>query len=212
MQDYDDEMIEVLLKLNEDKDRCVMIGRNALNFLCKKNGYAASFHTNDYDILCPDIEMANECARILELNGFKRELATFTGKYGEIDVVIASKDIPEGELQGYYNIPSLNTMWEKRNNVDGVLIPSLEDIIINKLEYARENEGKDAETIELFFQIYPDKISSVLNRIKDYKEESKDSMLISLYESVSSIPELKKRVERELINNIQRANEEGFCR
>ena len=99
-------MLEILRHLNADKDRCVLIGRNALNFLLSEHLKTEQiFATMDYDIICPDLSIAKECQMMLEGMGYvkKGESATFEGKHGELDILISNPQYPQGILGNFYN-------------------------------------------------------------------------------------------------------------
>ena len=71
-------MLDILRKLNHDKDRCLLIGRNALNFhMADFQEDYMPFSTTDYDIVCPDLKTARECRNILIKEGFEKNIATF---------------------------------------------------------------------------------------------------------------------------------------
>jgi hypothetical protein len=128
-------MINILKKLNKDKDRCALIGRNALNMsFSNKSEVINPFFTTDYDIVCPDLKTARECAEILRQSGFVNEGATFVeNKRGELDILIADTEYPQGVIAGYYNVPSLRPLWDSRIRENGILVPDNETLIMNKL-------------------------------------------------------------------------------
>ena len=103
----DNEVLDAIKRLNEDIDRCILIGRNALNFRL----YPRLFATGDCDIMCPDLDNAVKCARILESLGFRRDGATFVSKNGaELDLIIGSSKDPPGPLLSFYNAPELSPL------------------------------------------------------------------------------------------------------
>lgn len=65
------EKLKLIMKeLNTGHDRCILIGRNALNFLNVSDGRGCAFSTMDYDLACPTVIEANECHQILNQYGF----------------------------------------------------------------------------------------------------------------------------------------------
>lgn len=210
-------IVDILKVLNKDKDRCILIGRNALNFLNIHDGKGAAYHTADYDLACVSIEAAEECGEILRCHGFTKHNTTYCNSNGgEIDIVLAMSDVPEGVVRGeYYNIPSLYSLWEARENIDGVLVPSSAEIIYNKLMHVRENEGKDIETVQIYLKmskgLFEALLSRILNDTKTSKED-KENMLYSLYFAVSGIKndDIKQKVEHQLIH-LKEINGNSSC-
>jgi hypothetical protein len=204
-------VIEILRKLNEDKDRCALIGRNGLNLsFSNKSEVKNPFYTVDYDIVCPDLKTANECSEILKQSGFTNDGATFTDiGNGELDILIADPDYPEGVVAEYYNVPSLRPLWNARELVNGILVPDNEIIIMNKLLYARENDGKDLKTIGVYFTLKPDKLEPFIEKIKKHDvSEERETMLYSLYASMADKEDTKKKIERVLLSEIENINEQ----
>ena len=200
-------MIDILKKLNEGKDRCVLIGRNALNMTEPHKG-EAMFHTLDYDVVCPDLQTARECQVILEKEGFLKESATFKGSNGEeLDVLLADPQYPQSVVGEYYNIPSLRPLWDERENNNGVLVPDTEKLIMHKLLYARENEGKDSQTIGIYFQLNPEKFDAFLEKIDKHSVlEERDRMLFALYEGVADDKGQRDKIERFIASEIEKSN------
>ncbi|MDR1083705.1 MAG: hypothetical protein LBP22_02330 [Deltaproteobacteria bacterium] len=202
-------MLDVLRKLNKGKDRSVLIGRNALNFhynvlsMKQKN----ILRTQDFDLLCPDVDTANECRDILESVGFEKRLGTFFHpKTGEIDIVLADQEFPtESVVGGYFNLHGLRELWDARENNNGVIVPNIDCLIMNKLLFMRENEGKDAETIGIYFSFNPERLDSVIDKIVSHgNTDRRDKMLYSLYEGVSHSGVFKQKVELVILNDIER--------
>jgi hypothetical protein len=196
-------VIDILKKLNEGKDRCVLIGRNGLNqsFAGRK---AKPFLTSDFDVVCPDLETAKECAEMLGQLGFVSNGATFAdGKIGELDILISEPAYPEGILDGFYNVPSLRTLWEARKRKDGILVPEAETLIMNKLLYARENEGKDLQTIAIYFELEPSRLEPLIEKIKGHDvSEERQAMLYSLYASMGSRENARGVIEKALLSEV----------
>lgn len=203
-------MLDVIWFLNADKDRCILIGRNALNYHLAQPGKGeAIFSTMDFDIVCPSFEVAEECREILESHGFMKEGgAFFHESKGELDIVLADISQPEDVICGYYNIPSLNTLWEVRERKDGILAPPSEALIMNKLLYIRENEGKDIESVAIYFGLFPDKLVPFIKEIENHPiQEERDKMLYALYEAVAGNPVQKEAVEKVIMAEIERSNQ-----
>jgi hypothetical protein len=164
-------MLDVLKKLNQDKERCVLIGRNALNLHLAGGSFPSKriFSTMDYDVLCPNLKIVLECQEILVALGFTKSGGTFRGKLGELDILIADTEHPEGITGEYYNIPSLRPLWDARKRLEnGILSPGDERLILDKLLNARENEGKDTETIAVYFALKPEKFEPILKMIDEH--------------------------------------------
>ena len=107
LKERDFERFPRILAPTDDIDRCILIGRNALNFRL----YPRLFATGDCDIMCPDLDNAVKCARILESLGFRRDGATFVSKNGaELDLIIGSSKDPPGPLLSFYNAPELSPL------------------------------------------------------------------------------------------------------
>jgi hypothetical protein len=200
-------VIDILKKLNEDKDRCALIGRSGLNLsLSCKSEVINPFYTVDYDIVCPDLETAKECSEILRQFGFSSDGATFTeARNGELDILIADPEYPEGIVAEYYNVPSLRPLWDARERVNGILVPDTETLIMNKLLYARENDGKDLNTVAVYFALEPDKLEPFIERIQKHDvPDERETMLYSLYASMVDKEDAKKKIERVLLSEIER--------
>ena len=189
-----DKMLDILRKLNHDKDRCMLIGRNALNFrLAEFLEYGLMFATADYDIVCPDLKTASECCNILKEEGFTQDNATFKSSLGELDILIADPEFPQSITGEYYNVPSLRPLWNARERDDGVLSPDPDKLILNKLLYSRDNEGKDNETIAIYLGLRPERFDTLLKTIDEHPEpDERDRMLFSLYISVAGVNEEQK--------------------
>ncbi|MDR1322548.1 MAG: hypothetical protein LBK56_14195 [Gracilibacteraceae bacterium] len=189
-------MFDILKKLNQDKDRCVLIGRNALN-LHMPDGSHTLFSTVDFDALCPDIKTTLECQELLLKLGCTKTGATFTSEFGELDVLVADIEYQEGVVCGYYNIPSLRPLWDARKKYEnGILIPKEEALILDKLLNARENEGKDVETISIYLSLNPEKFESILEAINSSnKIDDRDKMLFSLYQAIHKNEKYRMLVE-----------------
>ncbi|MDR1580078.1 MAG: hypothetical protein LBS35_06950 [Synergistaceae bacterium] len=203
-------MIDILKKLNEDKDRCALIGRNALNISFSRKSEAINpFYTTDYDIVCPDLKTATECAEILRQSGFVHDGATFTeSKNGELDILIADPECPQGVIAEYYNVPSLRPLWDSRVRENGILVPDDETLIMNKLLYARENEGKDLKTVAVYFTLEPDRLESFIEKIKNHEEpDERETMLYSLYASMADKEDVRKKLEKIILSEIENPNE-----
>jgi hypothetical protein len=202
-------MLDVLRELNRDKDRCMLIGRNALNFLLENDFQNDMlFRTTDYDLVCPDFKTAQECRQILNNAEFQEESATFRSSKGELDILLADPEYPQSVIERYYNVPSLRPLWNARERQDGVLVPDPDKLIMNKLLYARDNEGKDNETIALYFGLRPERFDTILKTITEhYVPEERDRMLFSLYESVAEVSEEQKiKVETILLSDVETLN------
>lgn len=201
-------MLDVIRLLNEDKDRCVLIGRNALNYqIVQPNSERILFQTMDFDLICPDHNIAEECREILENHNFVKDGGTFRGKNGELDILLADPSQPQCVIGGYYNIPSLYPLWEARERKDGILSPPHEAIIMNKLLNIRDNLGKDIESVAVYFNYFPEKIESFLEKIdKNPQQEDREAMLYSLYEAVAENPAQKEAVEKVILGDIGRSN------
>jgi hypothetical protein len=202
------DVFEVLKDLNKDKDRCALIGRNGLNYsLLAQNGRANPFSTYDYDIICPDLAIAEESAAKLGQSGFIRNGATFSKEGVELDMLLADQNHPEGVIGGYYNVPSLRTLWNSRARVNGILVPDAEALILNKLLNARENEGKDLDTVKIYFSLKPDRLKLVINNILEHeKPEERETMLYSLYASMADSEESKKAIEPFLLKELEHSS------
>ena len=201
-------MFEILKILNKNEDRCVLIGRNSLNYIYSSgNTKKMMFATADFDVLCPNVSAARECAEILRQKGFSNIGATFQdGKNGEIDILIADPRHPEGVLDDYYNLPPLWPLWETRIRVNGVNVPDKEILIMNKLLYARENEGKDFETVRIFFALEPERIIPFIEKIENHPSaEEKEAMLFSLYACFENDEKIRLRIE-EILKDILNSN------
>ena len=204
-------MIEIIRKLNYGKDRCMLIGRNALNFrLAEFLEYGVMFATADYDVVCPDLETANECRNVLKEEGFFQDNATFRSSFGELDILIADPNFPQTVLGEYYNVPSLRPLWDARENKDGILSPDPDKLILNKLLYSRENEGKDNETIVIYLSLRPEKFDALLKIINDHPSpDERDRMLYSLYTSVADVNEEQRiKVEAVLLSDLENSRSE----
>ena len=198
-------MFEILKLLNENEDRCVLIGRNGLNYIySRENTEKMQFSTVDFDVLCPNVGAARECAGILKQRGFSNIAATFRdGKNGEIDILIADPEYPEGILDGFYNLPALTRLWETRTREDGILVPDKEVLIMNKLLFARDNEGKDFETIRVYFSLEPEKIDHIIGRIGNHSPAGeRETMLFSLYACFEGNEDIRLKIEEILISEI----------
>jgi len=197
-------MFSVIRKLNQDKDRCVLLGRNAFNFLLMKMGREGhSISTFDFDVLCPNLKIAEECKSLLEENGFAADGATFRGKKGELDILLADSDYPQCVIGNYYNIPSLRSLWDARKRMDGILAPPQELLLLNKLLYSRENNGKDAETITQYLRFCPEQFTPLLRTIETHPvREEREKLLYALYESVAANPNQREAVEKRIIMDI----------
>jgi len=197
-------MLNVIRMINQDKDRCILIGRNAFNFLLAQHGEKGQlFPTNDYDLACPDIESLKECESLLEQIGFVADGSIFQGPPGELDILLVDSDYPQGVVDHYYNIPSLRSLWDARQRKDGILTPPKEVLFLNKLLYMRDDEGKDAATITLYLKFYPEQFTPLLEAIEthpDWKERGK--MLYSLYESVVINPKQRETLEKCIVRDI----------
>jgi hypothetical protein len=199
-------MLDVLKKLNRDKDRCALIGRNALNLHLAGGGFPSKkiFSTMDFDVLCPDAKTALECQEMLVESGFTKNGATFTGKSGELDILIADTEYPEGVIGEYYNIPSLRPLWDARERRrNGILSPSDERLILDKLLNFRENEGKDIETVGVYFALKPEKFEPFLKIIDGHTlPEEREKMLFSLYQIVSGDEKRRTAIENIMLSDI----------
>lgn len=199
-------MISILKKLNEDAERGVLIGRNALNFHHNPKGGNVLFATDDYDIVCPDVKAADECNAILNAAGFTKTQATFTREdLGQIDVIIADPQLPaESVVEDYFNLPVLRPLWDARENRGGVLVPSVESIVLNKLLYLRENQGRDTESIGIYFRLNPEKLDATLEAIASHENtDQRDRMLYALYAGVAKNNELRQKVEKALLSDLE---------
>jgi hypothetical protein len=202
-------MIDILKKLNEDKDRCALIGRNALNMsFSYKSEVINPFYTIDYDIVCPDLKTADECAVILRLSGFINDGATFAeGQNGELDILIADPEYLQGVVAEYYNVPSLRPLWDSRIRENGILVPDSETLIMNKLLYARENDGKDLNTIAVYFTLEPNRLESFIEKIKKHEDtDERETMLYSLYASMSDKEDVRKKLEKIILSDMENPN------
>jgi hypothetical protein len=187
----------------------MLIGRNALNFsLTEFLEFGMSFATADYDIVCPDLETAKECGNILIEEGFIQDNATFISSFGELDILIADTEFPQSVLQQFYNVPSLRSLWDARMHKDGILFPDPDKLILNKLLFSRDNDGKDNETVAIYLGLRPEKFDALLKVIDEHlATDERDKMLFSLYTSVSEINEEQKiKVEAILLQDIKNAN------
>jgi hypothetical protein len=203
-------MIDILKKLNEDKDRCALIGRNALNMSFSHKSEAVNpFYTTDYDIVCPDLKIAKECSEILRQSGFTNDGATFSeSKSGELDILIADTEYPQGVVGDYYNVPSLRPLWDARVRENGILVPDNATLIMNKLLYARENDGKDLKTVTLYFTLEPDRLEPFIEKIKKHDAlEERETMLYSLYASMADKEDARKKIEEVILSEIENINE-----
>lgn len=202
-------MLTILRLLNEKKDRATLIGRNAFNLLLASSEESSLFRTADYDVLCPDLQTADECRLLLEREGFRKQGGTFSGGAGELDILVADPNFPEGVLGGeYYNIPTLRPLWDAREQRDGVLCPGVEALLLDKLLHMRENEGKDTETVGIYFALRPDAFPAFLAIVEAHGvPEERDAMLCALYEAVGGSMERKSMIEeamRRLLTQMKR--------
>jgi hypothetical protein len=203
-------MIEILKKLNEDKDRCALIGRNALNIsFSHKSETVNPFYTTDYDIVCPDLKTAKECSEILRQCGFVSDGATFAeSERGELDILIADPECPQGVVAGYYNVPSLRPLWDSRVREKGVLVSDSEALVMNKLLSARENDGKDLKTVAIYFALEPDRLEPFIEKIKKHDvRDERETMLYSLYASMADKEDVKKKIETTILSEIENSGE-----
>jgi hypothetical protein len=203
-------MIDILKKLNKDKDRCALIGRNGLNMSCSHKFESVNpFYTTDYDIICPDLKTAKECSEILKQSGFVNNGTTFTeSKRGELDILIADPEHPQGVIAGYYNVPSLRPLWDSRVRENGILVPDSEALIMNKLLYARENDGKDLKTVAIYFTLEPDKLKPFVEKIKKHNaRDERETMFYSLYASMADKEDVKKEIEKIILSEIENPSE-----
>lgn len=203
-------MLDVICFLNADKDRCILIGRNALNYqLAQPGKNEVIFSTMDFDIVCPTFEAAEECREILESHGFVKAGATFVHeRKGELDILLADISQPENVICGYYNIPSLHSLWEVRERKEGILAPPDEALIMNKLLNIRENEGKDIESVAIYFSLFPGKFAPILEKIENNIDpKERETMLFALYEAVAGNPLQKEAVEKIIVEDIGRNNQ-----
>ena len=199
-------MLDILRRLNHDKDRCLLIGRNALNFCLAEFGkHGVMFTTADYDIVCPDLETAMECRDILEKEGFYQDKTTFRSSFGELDILIADPEFPQSVLGEYYNVPSLRPLWNTREHKRGILSPDPDKLILNKLLYSRGNEGKDSETIAIYLSLRPEKFNTLLKTINEHPApDEREKMLLSLYSSVADVNEEQKiKIEAILLSDLE---------
>jgi hypothetical protein len=203
-------MIDILKKMNEDKDRCALIGRNALNMsFSHKTEVINPFYTTDYDIVCPDLKTARECSEILRQSGFVNDGATFTeSNRGEVDILIADPEYSQGVIAEYYNVPSLRPLWDSRVRKNGILFPDDETLIMNKLLYARENDGKDLKTVAIYFTLEPDRLEPFIQKIKKHDpRDERETMLYSLYASMGDKEGIKKKIEKIILAEIVNPSE-----
>lgn len=195
----DHEVLEAIERLNEDIDRCILIGRNALNLRL----YLGLFATGDCDIMCPDLDSAVEYARILESLGFRRDGATFVSKNGaELDLIIGSSKDPPGPLSSFYNAPELSPLWQKRERVHHINVPPIFDLILDRLLTARDNEGRDVEVVNIYLKLNPEAFPDLLNAVMEQPDERRDKMLFSLYQATADMPEQKRTVEETFVKNL----------
>lgn len=200
-------MLDIIRTLNEDKDRALLIGRNAFNFLLSDDREKNAFQTFDFDVVCPDLATANECKKILRSLGFEKKNGTFVGSKGELDIILSDPEHPaEIVVSGFYNLPSLRPLWESRKKHDGVLLPDIDAIIWNKLLYSRENEGKDTETVSIYFELHPERFEPFLRKVDSHPNtEEKETILFALYASTEERPEQKSLIEDVVRENIVRS-------
>jgi hypothetical protein len=168
------------------------------------------FATADYDVVCPDLETANECRNILKEEGFYQDKATFRSSLGELDILIADPEYPQSVMGEYYNVPSLRPIWNTRERKDGIISPDPDKLILNKLLYARENDGKDCETIAIYFGLRPEKFDTLLKTINEHPvSDERDKMLFSLYMSVACVSEEQKvKVEAIILSDLENSSSE----
>jgi hypothetical protein len=203
-------MIDILKKLNKDKDRCALIGRNALNMSFSHQSEGINpFYTTDYDIICPDLKTAKECSEILRQSGFVNDGATFNeSQRGDLDILIADPEYPQGVIAEYYNIPSLRPLWDSRVRENGILVPDNETLIMNKLLYARENDDKDLKTVTIYFTLQPSKLDPFIEKLKKHDaRDERETMLYSLYASMADNKDIKKKIEKIILSEIENPSE-----
>ena len=179
-------MMEILRMLNQGKDRCVLIWRAAFKLLLGLKP-PSDLLTNDVDVACPDFTAANECAALLLENGFKKNNTVFSRPgYLELDVLVCDPSCPENVVCGVFNLPSLRALWDARERREGSLGAGLDALVADKLPHARENEGKDLESVSVVFKVKPNYLDhftkSVLPKLA---AEDRDAVLYSLYASLS---------------------------
>lgn len=201
-------MLDILKKLNAAGDRSLLIGRNALNFHHNAAmGGKGLFSTDDFDLVCPSIEAAHECRVILEAAGFIKAHSTFThDAIGQIDILLADPQFPpHAVIEDYLNLPQLRPLWEARENHDGILTPSSEKLIQTRLLYQRDNFGKDAEAIGVYFELHSDRLKSTLNALSRHENaDERDKMLYALYQSIIENEMLKREVEQAMLADIEK--------
>jgi hypothetical protein len=131
-------------------------------------------------------------------------VATFKKSKDELDILTADPQYPEADFGNYYNAPGLRTLWNSRERKDGILTSDPEKLIWDKLLHARNNEGKDTETISIFFEKYPEKLAPLLKKINDHQDiEEKDKILFSLLRGVEKIDSQKEMVEKTMLSYIE---------
>jgi hypothetical protein len=111
-------------------------------------------------------------------------------------------------LGGFYNVPSLRPLWDSRERRDGILVPRLDSLLLNKLLHARDNLGKDNETVALYFKLEPQNLAWFLEKIRaEYSPEDRETMLHALYVSLSSDMTAKKIIERAMLKDLEDSSE-----
>jgi hypothetical protein len=200
-------MFKILQMLNLDKDRCVLIGRAAFNQLLSLKP-PAYLMTNDLDVICPDLSIANECSVLLLENGFKKNNAVFSHpNHCELDVLISDPSCPENVIGGFFNLPSLKTLWDSRKRHNGYLVPSIDALVADKLLHARENQGKDLESISVCFKSRPLYLDYFIRNVLPQQiPEDRETMLYSLYASLSDDEKAKNLIEYTIIGDLEDAN------
>jgi hypothetical protein len=203
-------MMEILQMLNQDKDRCVLIGRAAFNLLLGLKP-PSDLLTNDVDVVCPDLAAANECAALLLENGFKQSNTVFSRPdYLELDVLVCDPSCPENVVGGFFNLPSLRILWDARERRKGCLVAGLDALVADKLIHARENDGKDLESVSVVFKIRPHYLEHFLKSVLPKQAaEDRDAMLYSLYSSLSGDEKAKSVIEGVMLSDLEGADSSG---
>lgn len=95
-----------------------------------------------------------------------------------------------------YNTPTLRPLWDARERRDGILCPSVEALLLDKLLHMRENEGEDTETVRIYFALRPDAFPPFLAIVEAHGvPEERDAMLCALYEAAGGSTERRSMIE-----------------
>ena len=212
MKTNDISVIEAIRLLNEDAERCALIGRAALNYLLSDKYQGENetliFQTLDHDIMCRDFTMAEECRDILQSLGYSKQGATCISPQGdEIDIILADPHSPEGVIGGYCNLPILANLWDDVQFFNGIPVPDADSMIIQRLLTSRDND-RDIEAVQIYLELDPDAFNRILQSIATKPDEDQERCLFALYASVIENPDWRDQCEAVMLSNIENKSED----